>query len=226
MGFVPCVAQNVMAQAFFRLAERNSADTLVTAYGLGGSGSNQNASWSTSLGQSSDGNLHYFQMDTDLQSAVTGSWFHVTIYWYLSAVVGQIDLGDTTVTPRVLESIVKITNYPYAATGNYLVLGVAALYDNTSFSYTYNNVSSGSDGLSGLYVNVSSVCQVREEQLSDSITLTHERHHFSVGLELLPLLEDFKSPFVRKRLTQPFAICATLFFWPRFLRMPMIPSVR
>lgn len=162
-----------MAKAFFQLAEKDADGAEVAIYGLGG-GSQQTVSWTTSSNVAGD--LKWFHMGTDLYNNVTDSTFHVGITFFISAVNGRIDLAQTDIDPRMLESVIRISNYTYANASNHLSLKIAAIHGTGSYSASGDRVSTGQN-LQELYVKLADTCHV----VANATALVGQVHPVVVG---------------------------------------------
>jgi len=151
------LGDNIMAKAFVRLVERDVDGVEVAAYSLGGGA--QTITWNTNA--SLTGDLKWFHMGSEFHNNVTDTYFHVGITFFVSTVLGRINLAETDIDPRMLESVIRISNYTYANSSNHLSLRIAAVHDTTSYSASGDSVSTGQD-LKELYVKLASKCHVVE----------------------------------------------------------------
>jgi len=148
-------SQNLMAKAFYQLSEVDQNGNDVAVYSLG---DDDSVNWAVSYNFTGD--LKYFTLEAtmDLQNGASQDPFYIEITFFLSQVKGMIDLANTTITPRVLESTVRISNYTYANSNNNLRLKVIAAHGDLKAVGT-KKIQAGS-GLEGLYISLSGECQV------------------------------------------------------------------
>jgi len=137
-----------MAKAYYQIVEVNPAGTEVAVYSLG-----SGLTWN--VASNVNGDLKYFQMNTTLGNP--GSTFGFSITFFISAVTGRIDLANTEVDPRMLESVIRISGYSYASASNNLALKVAAIHKASEYADSQDRVSTGSD-LHELYVSLDNKC--------------------------------------------------------------------
>lgn len=149
-------AKNLMAKAYYAIDEIDADDNIVHRHLL-----NETADalgkWSGSIGSTANGNLRW--VETSASFAARGDAengkFKVKTTWFLSSVVGKVDYADTVLTPRVVEAVIRIANYPYANPANRLVLHLAVAHGKSSFSasgavlQTGNNLEKVSVKLAG-----------------------------------------------------------------------------
>lgn len=157
--------------AFTNIIERNDQDTIIRTYPLARIISNVSAGidWNVSAEADEMASAHWVHMDARVPIPSTPHFFDLEIVWFLSSESGIIDFGNTTLSPRRLECIIRISNYVYASPGNTLSLRVLASYPTTSFMASNGFVCSGS-GISLTAVNINTNGQILDQP--DSITGT------------------------------------------------------
>lgn len=133
-----------------------------------------NTDWNVDVG--SNGDLYYLNMNATLTNNVTGTSFQLGLSYFMSAVVGSIDLGNTLITPRMVESVVRVNGYQYAAPGNYLTLDVAAAYNDQAFNTSTKGVVFSGSSLEMVYVKMANVCQIT--------TSTNDRSGYSASVSV------------------------------------------
>lgn len=161
-----------MAKAFYELSEVDQNGAEVATYSLG---DDTSVNWAVSYNFSGD--LKYFTLEAtmNLANGASSDPFYVEITFFLSQVRGMIDLANTTITPRMLESTVRISNYTYANANNNLRLKVLAAHGDLKAVGT-KYVQAGS-GLEEIYIRLSGECQV----VSDRHALFGETHDVTIS---------------------------------------------
>lgn len=146
-----------MAKAYYRLDEVDASGNVVFTYWLGGNLAN--IDWS--LDVSSSTNLKWAELTSSLniRGNVSVDQFDLSVTFFLSNVVGQLNVGATIMTPRSIESVIRITDYVYASATNKLVLHMAVAHGQTKFNAEGDFITTGSE-LQQIYVQLASSCQV------------------------------------------------------------------
>jgi len=108
-------------------------------------------------GSQNNGGLHYFSIrGTELFSS-----FEVIVTFISSDVVGEINYQgspiDAIVTPKTIESIIEINNYPYKSSSNSLSLSISTATGNFQVvgSASASNLISGTDVSNQVYFALS-----------------------------------------------------------------------
>lgn len=145
-----------MAQAFYGMAEVDQNGNEVATYSFG---DEQTVNWMATY--HFDGDLKYFAIEApmDLANGVSGEPFSVEVDFFLSQVSGMINAANTTITPRVLESTFRVSNYTYANPNNHLRLKVAAAHGGVKAVGT-GMLKADADGLAEMYVRLAGHCHV------------------------------------------------------------------
>lgn len=149
-----------MAKVYYRLDEIDSDSKAVYSYYLGGQRAPARLSWNTQSGNSND--LKWFEMDTSFDvrgDGIANGQFKFVSTWFLANVVGTIDYANTVLTPRALESVIRIADYPYANAANKLVLYLGVAHGESSFSASGSKISTG-QALQQVYVQLAGDCKV------------------------------------------------------------------
>ena len=158
--FFLTVAKNLMAKAYFQLAEVDGYGNEVAIYGIGGD-DDQTIDWQVE--KHLLGDLKYFKMSASLQTGNggndTSSEFFLEVTWFISQVTGMVNLGNTTITPRMIESVIRISNYTYANEDNHLRLKILAAHGGIQVSAQGNTLETG-EGLEKMYVRLATTCHV------------------------------------------------------------------
>jgi hypothetical protein len=146
-----------MATGFTTLIERDALGNVVRSLALAQSTSNTSAGvdWEVEYGSSSL--LSWLNMSTRVRIA-PNNCFKVEIIWFLSSVMGQLDIGSTDISPRTIESVIRISHYPYLNASNTLSLRVVCAYDTLDSQQNLGNITSGT-GLNQLYFRLGATYQ-------------------------------------------------------------------
>lgn len=148
-----------MAKAYYRLDEVDASGAVVFSYNIFSEG--LDVDWQVSAG--SNTNLRWAELNTELNlRASTDASFDIAVTFFLSNVVGRLNVAGTVMTPRNLESVIRISNYRYAAATNKLVLHMAVAHGQTQFSASGNKISTGQN-LEQIYVQLASNCRVSSD---------------------------------------------------------------
>ena len=155
--FTAIVAKNLMAKAYYRLNEIDASGAIVHTYWLGGNLAD--IDWAVDV--SSSTNLRWAELNATLDARGNSGngQFGLSIAFFLSNVIGKLNIGDTVMTPRSIESIIRITDYVYANATNKLVLFMAAAHGQSNFSASGDIITTGAL-LEQVYVQLAASCQV------------------------------------------------------------------
>lgn len=146
-----------MAKAYYRLDEIDASGAIVHTYWLGTNG--VNIDWSVEVSTAT--NLRWTELNAtlDARGNAGNGQFGLSVTFFLSNVVGQLNVGGTVMTPRSIESVIRITNYVYANATNKLVLYLAAAHGQSNFSASGDIISTG-ELLEQVYVQLAATCQI------------------------------------------------------------------
>jgi len=154
------VSAGFIGQSFISLDEIDSTGALKNTIGLGG------LIWTYSDSSSGQGGLRYLTAQAS-KGALT-----LKISFIYSDVVGVLNvIGTAVVTPKSLESVISIQNYPYADNGNSLRLnlGVGTAAGSVSVQGSVTHLSSGS-GQTGTFLTLDHVASVNGASTPVSIS--------------------------------------------------------
>lgn len=144
------------------LIERNQYGSVVRSYLLTQASSNTSVgvNWSASAGSNSDDTLVWQELHTTITSTnSTGTYhFNVSITTFGASVRGRIDLGNIEITPRSLETAVKVSGYQYLDASNTLSLRVFCAYGTVGYRTQLGGIASG-HSLSRVYVTIDDAAQ-------------------------------------------------------------------
>jgi hypothetical protein len=138
-----------IGNVFLSVVEKDSNDSIVTVKNLG------LLAWVIS-DSANNGSLKYV---TFLGADISN--FKIYITYILSDVLGKINYGDAIVTPKSLESVIEIPNYPYKDPKNYLTLVVGAISGSGSVK-TYGTASAiqSGTGSNEVYLSFANSAQI------------------------------------------------------------------
>jgi len=137
-----------IGNVFLRLDEKTSNQTIVNTQRLG------LMAWTIS-DQFNNGSLKYVTFQGQ-SGAVT-----VLITFIVSDIVGIVNYGNAMVSPKSLESIFEIPNYPYKSPTNYLTLTLGVVTGSTSVNvYGTANVLQCGSATEKVYFSLSNTAQI------------------------------------------------------------------
>jgi hypothetical protein len=134
-----------MAMAFTTLIERNSMGDIVRSFSLAKATSNLSAGmdWNVSVDLGQDQNLRWVRMEAYVPISHTPDAFGLEIIWFLSSTRGQVTLGRAAMSPRFLRYVIRIRDYPFHNSLNYLSLRVLAAHSSNNFTSANRLITSG-----------------------------------------------------------------------------------
>jgi len=146
-------AKGYVANTYLAMEENAPNGTLVRRQSLKEGWGSTGIQWDTANSGVS-GELKYVSFN----GGIKGQSWVIALTFVVSDVVGVIDLADATVTPKSLESIVSISNWPYQDVENTLTLVMAVATGEAHVKGKI--VTSGSDA-SKVYFSLASQATVQ-----------------------------------------------------------------
>jgi len=156
-----------IGKAYVALQEVAPNGTIVQVVRLNG------LSWSVGTKNVGQGGLRYWSI-VGVQPFNANPNFKVTVTHVLSDVVGVLNVGGTPIlTPKSIETILEILNFPYVSTQNQvkLIIGVGTAAATLSVQGTATHFVSGT-GTGTAYFSASNVAQIGGAVTPVSVTST------------------------------------------------------
>lgn len=163
-----------MASAVTAMFEKNADGFVVRPFILAEIISNNDAgvNWTMSTGQDVSGDLRWVEMFTMLPNYNNITFFRIEITWFYSAVRGQICLGNANLSPRMIESVVRVSGYEYQHPNNSLTLRFAVAHSSNSYTASVGEVTSGVN-MTRVYTSLSPTAQLPPNPFAMNGTLVN-----------------------------------------------------
>jgi len=150
------LAESAIGHSYYGIIEKNSAGDVVSVN-----------KFNTYLWVTTDISLSGALKYVKFQGTLIGNSANVYITFLVSDQVGVVSLGGAVVTPKVLESVIEISSYPYQSSTNTLTLVMVAATGSGTADTT--SLVSGS-GVNQVYFAVNSTAVV--DSKTQSVTVT------------------------------------------------------
>lgn len=183
-------ADSAIMSGVSTLIERNQYGSVVRSFLLTQASSNTSVgvNWASFAGSNSDDTLVWRELRTSITASNSTSTFtfNVSITTFGASVRGRIDLGNIEITPRSLETAVKVSGYQYLDASNTLSLRVFCAYGTVGYRTQLGGIASG-HSLARVYVSIDDEAQ----RLSNDTS--HSGTNMSVSISAWQILSGLRT---------------------------------
>lgn len=140
-------AATAIASGLSTLIERNRNGAVVRSFSLSQATSNTSVGvyWDVFYGRNDDETLYWQELNTTISGTRPSGTFHfsISLINFASAIRGRIDVANMAITPRSIETAIKISDYQYLDATNTLSIRVFSAYGTNNYKVERGQISSG-----------------------------------------------------------------------------------